>query len=365
MITITKNNIPECLTQNGVILYGAGFAGRQCQKILEENNIEVEFFVDDDRTKWGRVVQGVKVCSYEELAAYCTDKKKVTVVLTSIYGVQIAKRLERIGNIELCEMYNWYTEMVMPERYGEKIYSDREMVEYKENVAELKAYLADEESCQVYENLYQYMQTGDINYIFEIATEEEQYFIKEVKEYLGNREFAIVDAGAYEGELIRAFLENDLKVKEWYCFETNKDNYLQMERNALENSFQGKQVCINKGLWNQSTKMNVQGSGTGSKVVEGNNEEDAVDMVTIDEYFRDKKIDLIKMDIEGAETNALLGGMNVIKRDRPVLAISIYHTVEDYYNIMKLLMKELTEYKYYVRHHSMVFCETVLYAIPQ
>jgi hypothetical protein len=111
--------------------------------------------------------------------------------------------------------------------------------------------------------------------------------------------------------------------------------------------------------------LSVEGSGASSKVVDGGEEQDVVEMTTIDEYFKDIHIDLVKMDIEGAETNALNGGLEVIKRDRPVLAISIYHSIEDYYEIMKILIRELQDYKYYVRHHSLVFCETVLYAIPK
>ena len=70
------------------------------------------------------------------------------------------------------------------------------------------------------------------------------------------------------------------------------------------------------------------------------------------------------MDIEGAEYYALKGGLKVIKRDRPCLAISIYHSLEDYYRIPEMLMEELKNYAFIVRHHSFVFSETVLYCIP-
>lgn len=365
MITIRKNRIPDELKREAVILYGAGFAGRECRKILQEQSINIEFLVDDDKTKWGKDIEGLPIKSYEDFVKYCSKKEKVNVVLTSIYGVQISKRIEKIPNATIYEMYDWYTEVVMPERFGEKLYTDEELDKYKKNTDDLKEYLEDDESYKVFQNLYQYMVTGNINYITEISTVEEQYFIKEVCEYLGNNEISVVDAGAYEGELIRAILENHLNVKEWYCFETNTENYQILKKNAYENNFIGKQVCVNKGLWNEHIWMNVKGDGTSSKVVEGDRGEDQVEMVTIDEFFQDIHIDLIKMDIEGAEMNALKGGMEVIKRDRPILAISIYHSIEDYYDIMKLMIRELKDYRYYVRHHSMVFCETVLYAIPK
>ena len=48
-----------------------------------------------------------------------------------------------------------------------------------------------------------------------------------------------------------------------------------------------------------------------------------MESVTIDSYLRDIKVGYIKMDIEDSERNALAGGMEAIRRDRPILAISM------------------------------------------
>lgn len=88
-------------------------------------------------------------------------------------------------------------------------------------------------------------------------------------------------------------------------------------------------------------------------------------MISLDKYFEDKSYNFVKMDIEGAEYPALCGGIETIKRDRPILAISIYHSLEDYYRIPNYLMQELNDYKFYIRHHSLILSETVLYAIPR
>ena len=47
------------------------------------------------------------------------------------------------------------------------------------------------------------------------------------------------------------------------------------------------------------------------------------------------------MDIEGAEMPALIGGINTIKKYRPQLAISIYHTNSDFINIPLYLKNNL------------------------
>lgn len=61
---------------------------------------------------------------------------------------------------------------------------------------------------------------------------------------------------------------------------------------------------------------------------------------------------------------ALKGGMKTIKRDRPICAISIYHGLEDIIEIPKMMMQELDDYHFIVRHHSYTYSETILYGVP-
>ncbi len=59
------------------------------------------------------------------------------------------------------------------------------------------------------------------------------------------------------------------------------------------------------------------------------------------------------------------GGANLIKKNRPVLAICIYHKPEDFYDI-PLSIEDMVpdEYTYYVRQYRYGQSETVLYAMP-
>lgn len=73
----------------------------------------------------------------------------------------------------------------------------------------------------------------------------------------------------------------------------------------------------------------------------------------------------IKMDIEGAELEALKGAKNIIETQRPKLAICIYYSLSDLYEIPLYLMQICKGYKFYVRHYSYGWIESVLYAIPE
>lgn len=70
----------------------------------------------------------------------------------------------------------------------------------------------------------------------------------------------------------------------------------------------------------------------------------------------------IKMDIEGAEIDALYGAKETILRNRPKLAICIYHSNEHLYEIPLLIHELVPEYKLSIRHHSYGESESVVYA---
>ena len=69
------------------------------------------------------------------------------------------------------------------------------------------------------------------------------------------------------------------------------------------------------------------------------------------------------MDIEGAEMPALQGGKELISNNYPVLAICIYHKPDDFWVIPQYIKKNWNNYKLYVRHHTDLMTETVLYAV--
>lgn len=90
------------------------------------------------------------------------------------------------------------------------------------------------------------------------------------------------------------------------------------------------------------------------------------DIITLDEFCEENNVypDLIKTDIEGAELPALKGAIKTIKKHRPQLAISIYHSNKDFIEIPVYLMENLENYKYTLGHYRTNTDETVLYAIP-
>lgn len=363
MVHIEKNKVPDNLYKIPVVLFGGGSTGKVISHILKGQNVEIKFFVDDDESKWGEKIDGTEIVSFDKFLEFCnTSSGIVPVVMASIYGKAILNHIENIKQVQVFEMYSWYCEEVNHKSGISGIDAQDEIEKFKINTASLENKWADKESAVVLDGLYNYLVSKDINYISRICTDKEQYFIPEVLLAI-NKPLSIIDAGAYEGELLHTIRKFNIGLDKWYCFEADASNYKRLLQRKDKNGTGLKQVCVNKGLWDEEKRIYFLNGDSASRIVDYETGS-SIETTTIDSFFHSVSVNFIKMDIEGAEYAALAGGINVIRRDRPVLAISIYHSIEDFYRIPMYLMENLTGYKYYVRHHSLIFCETVLYAVP-
>ncbi|WP_108838983.1 FkbM family methyltransferase [Tateyamaria sp. Alg231-49] len=90
-----------------------------------------------------------------------------------------------------------------------------------------------------------------------------------------------------------------------------------------------------------------------------------VETLSIDDLAGSKpieRIDYIKMDIEGAELAALKGAKRILERDRPTLAICVYHKLEDFHTIPSYIDGLGLGYEFYLQHGTLHNDETVLFA---
>ena len=76
-------------------------------------------------------------------------------------------------------------------------------------------------------------------------------------------------------------------------------------------------------------------------------------------------MDFIKLDIEGAEQDAIDGAKNTIRKYKPILAICIYHKAEDWYKIPEKVLEIEKDYDIYLRHYMEGIFESVMYFIPK
>ena len=78
-----------------------------------------------------------------------------------------------------------------------------------------------------------------------------------------------------------------------------------------------------------------------------------------------ERLDLIKLDLEGGDVAALCGACQSIMRYRPQLALSIYHSINEFWDIPHFMFQLCPDYDFYIRNYSCERWETILYGIPK
>ncbi len=179
-----------------------------------------------------------------------------------------------------------------------------------------------------------------------------------------------IDAGACRGEVSLHFAHAVGAEGKVYGFEFVPANIEIFKQNlAMNPAYSSLVHLVPYPLWHESgQEMRFSDRGAASSIRDGQaaTGELQTTTLTIDDFVRGEgidRVDFIKMDIEGAEVNALAGGQATIKKHLPKLAICAYHKKDDFYRIPSLIRQIDAGYKFYLDHYTIHREETVLYAV--
>ena len=230
-----------------------------------------------------------------------------------------------------------------------------------------------------------------------VGTNAEAY---RLNSYAINRQFfrfsdeeVYVDGGPYHGDTVEQFIRAvNGRFRRIHSFEPAAGNNAEIRKrlHALQNEyaevFAGRISLLEKGLWSSDTVLDFNPGGvidpfdglnhilpTAAHLVDGGmlsrvydkaTEKAAairVPVTTID-AATNSDASFIKLEIEGAELEALKGAIETIRRNRPQMALSVYHKPEDLITIPAFLEQTDANYKLGFRqHYPTVMAATVLY----
>jgi FkbM family methyltransferase len=149
----------------------------------------------------------------------------------------------------------------------------------------------------------------------------------------------VVDCGASEGLFALTVMDRASRV---YAFEPSE-----LFIAAMQRTFAGTNVILERTLLGART-------GTVGFVDESLRSRADVDstlqrpVVTLDAWSErtGSRIDYIKADVEGSELDLIEGGLSVIERNRPRIAIAVYHQPHDWQTIISRLRQVVPEYNF-------------------
>jgi FkbM family methyltransferase len=176
----------------------------------------------------------------------------------------------------------------------------------------------------------------------------------------------IVDCGAYTGDTARDFLDRLGGRASIFALEPFPANFARLE---------GLAATLPSGALIPIKAAAASAKGTATLTAPG---EDAsmypslgaagpigitVALETLDDLFRDQTVDYVKMDIEGAEADAIRGATRLIVRDQPTMVIASYHRPDDLWAIPRLVESIDPGFRLYAGHNHGTVHEVEFYFV--
>ncbi len=339
-----------------VYLFGAARLGEKFLTFCRQAGYGVKAFLDSSPQVWGTAIHGIPVQPPE------AADRNLPVIITSGYLFSIRDRLRDLG-FRLAVPFPilfLLSDHFLPELGYEGILE--ELFRHRRELIEAVRYYPEERSQQVLRQIVLFRTSFDPDHLRSVCESEnnsEQYFRHSFFR-LPPRP-ALVDGGAYTGDSTADFVEacgGDFH--QALLFEPDPE-LLQKARNRLSRLENVR--FFPYGLYSRSAVLRFSSTqALDGRISEAGDA--AIEVRPIDSMV-DSSIDIIKLDIEGAEEEALHGAARTIRQSRPLLMVSAYHRPCDLWKLPRVIRDIHPDYDFFLRHFSQSNVATVLFAIPQ
>lgn len=312
---------------------------------------KIDFCCDNNSSKWGNFYNGIECISYEKLLEI---KDETVIFLTIGDFIPVHKQLKDAGFATVKIIYKYDLEA------GPYIRASN-LKNLAKEAETARSLLSDTKSKKIFDSII-FRSSGVDNDLMLMPSifENNQYYPNDLFDLSCDESY--VDVGAYDGDTINTFLlKCNNQFDKIYAFELNNKIFNKLENN-LSNSKNLEQIKIfNVGAWDKNQKISYKAGNFNSAIGEG---EEVALVAPLDEMLYGVKVTYIKMDIEGAEIKALQGARNIIEKQKPKLAICVYHKISHLWEIPLLINEMLPDHNIFLRHHTNLEYETVCYALP-
>jgi FkbM family methyltransferase len=330
-----------------IFLWGCGNYAEYIYQILKRNNIKLEGVFVDQKIIDKKFHQ-YDVISFEQVK---NKYKKINIVR----GNGNIERESYFREIELVDsVYSFFDLMGFGWNLNDELIQD-----YSKIINEMFNKFEDNKSRESFKAYIKSRYFNDWNYIQPYVCQN-MYFPEFIK--ISNEE-SIIDCGAFDGDTLKLLQKKTTNWKNYIAFEPSNMPYDMLKKYIEKN--QVKNIKTFKlGVWNKKTTLSFVEDNDISRILEGSVENGTkIQVDTIDNICSDIKVTYIKMDLEGSELIALQGAKDTVLKNRPKLAVSIYHKPSDLIDIYRFIKDMKLEYKFYFRIHTKIGTDAVLYAL--
>lgn len=341
---------------DAIYLYGAGIYGQRMidfiEKYAKKNRDKIVGFLDDTADKQGRTLLGVKIynpleClkSYNnELILICCDERGHEIIYGNLLKYNVPKEKIVIPEISFVD-FNQSSSFI------------------RENIGKIEKIFdscVDDLSRKTFINVLKYRIAHQPELLSEISVElKNRYFEPGIVEC--GKDCVYLDCGSYIGDTLKQFIEyTNRHYKKAICCEAVQKNALLISDLVKSEKYENVEV-YNIGTWNENTEVMFVEAGEKSGYI-GSEGTTKIIVKTIDDILAGQKVDIVKIEVDGAEYESLQGMEKTIQAYNPIIAISVYHNTSDILLIPEKLIE--SGYKLFLRYYGKTtLTDVVCYAV--
>lgn len=340
-----------------LIVYGLGSTGQTIVDELIDSKIDIGLIVD--RGKSGQEYRGIPILALDNLPQGRLAGANVLIALHNHYVdiKELHAELVNAGAARILTPIHLGELIGDPKtRPGYWLDPDYDYAANEAAFARVRALFADERSRDLFDAVLRYRRNGDVADCPTPSLDDE-YTPSDLPRFAGP--LRIIDCGAFTGVAIHKFLKAGYAIDSFAAFEPDPANFAIL---AARNFPIGRSLSLPLATWSSTTQLKFSSGSSMASHLDDHGEV-VVQCVAVDEVLRGEPINLVKLDVEGAEVETLKGMRRLIGEQRPNLLVSAYHTPGHLHEIAALIDDWRLGYRFHLRVHEHNSFGIVLYAL--
>lgn len=322
-------------TELPIFIYGMGDGAEKILRIFDMYSIPTAGFFASDEFVRGHCFKGHLVHSLSQIEALVDD-----FIIVLAFGAGYESLYKKI-----MEMSRKHT-LIAPDVpvIGDGLFTYEYCIENADKIQKVYDLLADEKSKQTYADVINFRISGKIEYLDRCTADRQEIFSELIK--LSDKE-EYIDMGAYNGDTAIEFAElTHGQYSRIYALEPDTRNFRKLTKNT---DGMERISLFNAAAWNEDTTLTFSDrSGRNSKL----SDDSDVKLKQVAALRGDgltERATFIKMDVEGAEKEALQGCEGSLKNGAKLIC-ALYHRTEDIFALPLQVHEINPELKLYIRH---------------
>lgn len=369
---LSADECAEILHNNEIIIYGAGNSGTILYNRLRQIGIEPFCFMDNKGSIYGNQYLNCTIYNFKQIMEAVDSQESYVVIVTLLDILSFAKIKDDItsawGGTNKPQIY-YFSQF----RNYDKIFNlqaarpfsaylgeDRQtLFDNRDKIYTVFSKFNDVESKRVYQELMNFYMAYDF-VDFTVHPFIEHYFDYSLYRKIEDELF--VDCGAFNGDTLDIFRGNNATFLKYIAIEADRINYEAL-KSKVEKLSCSNIVALNSYVSDGARSVSFENAGQSYSASHCDGE--SIYTQTLDNLVYDEKPTFIKVNVEGADLEALLGAKAIIRDFHPVVAIQGHHKMEHLWRIVEVIDEFAAgEYEFYLRNYSGIM-EFTFYAVPK